>query len=151
MSAPVALPMALAEILRVVPHRPPFCMLDVVVELEPGRRVRAFKNVSRGDPLGTSAASGAAVLPSEMLIEAVGQAALLLITCSTAEQRGIVPLFVGCDADFHDEVPAPCRLEIEAVLEKLVSRAAIVVGRVLVDARVVAEMRLSAGVLERAA
>jgi 3-hydroxyacyl-[acyl-carrier-protein] dehydratase len=138
----------LADIMRFVPHRYPFAMLDRIVALEPGKRVVAHKNVSRGDPLGVNPRTGARVLPPEMLIETVGQAAMVLVLATVGLDRKIVPLFVGCEGEFHDEVGPGCRLEVEATLEKVISNAAIVSGRATVGDRLVAELRLTAGLLE---
>jgi 3-hydroxyacyl-[acyl-carrier-protein] dehydratase len=138
-----------AELRRLLPHRHPMLLLDGVRTLEPGRRLQAFLNVSRGGPVGRDPASGRPLLPRVFVIEAMGQAAFALI------QSGVppgtpppIPLFAGADsAEFYGPVPAGCRLDLEVEIEKLVSFAGIVRGTASVDGRPVARMRLSAAVL----
>jgi 3-hydroxyacyl-[acyl-carrier-protein] dehydratase len=136
-----------AAILRLLPHRHPFVLVDRVVELGDDYII-AYKNVSRGDPLGIDPATRAPILPRPMVIEAVGQAALCLVAHRRPAGSEALPLFVGCDCTFEGDVPAGCRLDLEARIEKAISRAAIVVGRASVRGRTVAEMRLSAALAE---
>jgi 3-hydroxyacyl-[acyl-carrier-protein] dehydratase len=141
--------LTVADVMKIVPHRYPFAMIDRVVALDAGRRIVAVKNVSRGDPLGSNA-DGALALPAEMLIEAVGQAAMVLILSACAADRDIVPLFVGCESTCYTDVHAGCQVVLEAGIEKLVSKAAIICGSATVRGRRVADMRLTAGLLETA-
>ncbi|MEO8639122.1 MAG: hypothetical protein ABI458_04300, partial [Chloroflexota bacterium] len=46
----LALPLEAADIMRIIPHRYPFLLIDRVVELEPGKRVVAMKNVTANEP-----------------------------------------------------------------------------------------------------
>ena len=46
MSAPVTMPVEIAEIRRMLPHRYPFLLIDRIVEFESGKRVLGYKNVS---------------------------------------------------------------------------------------------------------
>ena len=51
----VALPLEAADIMRIIPHRYPFLLIDRVVELEPGKRVVAMKSVTANEPQFTAA------------------------------------------------------------------------------------------------
>jgi 3-hydroxymyristoyl/3-hydroxydecanoyl-(acyl carrier protein) dehydratase len=132
------------EIMRVVPHRHPFLLIDRVVELEPGKRVRGFKNVSAGEALVGDTLVGPCVFPRLLVIEAVGQAALVLVTYGLELDAASVPLFVGCDYEFHSDVESGSRLELEAEIVKVISTGAIITGKASVESRLIAEMRLTA-------
>jgi 3-hydroxyacyl-[acyl-carrier-protein] dehydratase len=134
---------------RLLPHRPPMLLLDGIPALEPGRRLRAFLNVSHGGPVGRASAGGPPLLPRVFIIEAMGQAALALIQSGVPPGTAPpIPLFAGAEAvEFYGSVPAGSRLDLEVEIEKLVSFAGIVRGTASVDGRPVARMRLSAAVL----
>jgi 3-hydroxymyristoyl/3-hydroxydecanoyl-(acyl carrier protein) dehydratase len=133
-------------LLAVLPHRPPFLMLDRVLALEPGRRILACKQVRADEPLGMDAARGVAVFPLELVIEAVGQAAMVLVTYGRPPDPARVPLFAGCDCTFFaGPVEVGRRLEVEATIEKALSVGALVAGRARVDGRLLATMTLRAG------
>lgn len=66
--------MDISEIMAMLPHRYPFLMLDRVVELEPGRRVVAVKNVSINEPQFQGHFPGQPVMPGVLMVEAIAQA-----------------------------------------------------------------------------
>ncbi|MFJ6215764.1 3-hydroxyacyl-ACP dehydratase FabZ family protein [Streptomyces sp. NPDC092296] len=72
-----------AEIRRVVPHRHPVLLVDQVVEVEPGTRLRARKAVSAAEPcyagIEEDAAPGRHAYPTGWLLESWAQAAVLLV------------------------------------------------------------------------
>lgn len=66
--------MNVTEIMRMLPHRYPFLMLDRIVEVEPGRRVVAIKNVSINEPQFQGHFPNAPVMPGVLVVEAIAQA-----------------------------------------------------------------------------
>lgn len=66
-------------ILKVLPHRYPFLLIDRVIELEPGRRVVALKNVSCNEPYFQGHWPARPVMPGVLILEAIAQAAGVLI------------------------------------------------------------------------
>jgi 3-hydroxyacyl-[acyl-carrier-protein] dehydratase len=70
--------MDIHEILTRLPHRYPFLMVDRVLELERGKRIRAIKNVSINEPYFVGHFPIRPVMPGVMLLEALAQAAALL-------------------------------------------------------------------------
>jgi 3-hydroxyacyl-[acyl-carrier-protein] dehydratase len=72
------------DILRILPHRPPFLLLDRVVRLRPGELVEAIKNVSFGDWSLQGHFPHRPVMPGVMVLEAMAQASAVLVHATEA-------------------------------------------------------------------
>ena len=70
--------MDIEAIMRQLPHRYPFLMVDRVMECVPGERVLALKNVTFNEPFFTGHFPNRPVMPGVMIIEALAQAAGVL-------------------------------------------------------------------------
>ena len=70
--------MNIHEILKKLPHRYPFLMVDRVLELEHGKRIKALKNVTTNEPYFVGHFPHRPVMPGVMMLEALAQAAALL-------------------------------------------------------------------------
>jgi 3-hydroxyacyl-[acyl-carrier-protein] dehydratase len=134
------------QIMKILPHRPPFLLVDRVTELEPGKRIVALKNVSINEPFFPGHFPGHPVMPGVLIVEAMAQAACILAIESSDESvRSKVTYFVGIDnAKFRKPVfPGDqLRLEIEAIS----SRRGIwtFTGRTYVEDKLVTEAELKA-------
>jgi UDP-3-O-[3-hydroxymyristoyl] N-acetylglucosamine deacetylase/3-hydroxyacyl-[acyl-carrier-protein] dehydratase len=71
--------MDIGAIMRVLPHRYPFLLVDRVLEHEPRRRVLALKNVSCNEPFFQGHWPGRPIMPGVLIIEAIAQAAGIMI------------------------------------------------------------------------
>lgn len=91
--------MDIHRILELMPHRYPFLLVDRVLEIIDGKRIRAVKNVTFNEPFFTGHFPHRPVMPGVMMLEALAQAAALL----SFETQGIksddksVYYFVGID------------------------------------------------------
>ncbi|MBK5275518.1 MAG: 3-hydroxyacyl-ACP dehydratase FabZ [Desulfuromonadales bacterium] len=107
------------EIMKILPHRPPFLLVDRVTEIENGKRILAFKNVTMNEPFFTGHFPGHPVMPGVLIVEALAQAACILAIVSSDESvRSKVTYFVGIEnAKFRKPVfPGDqLNLEVEAV------------------------------------
>lgn len=74
------LPLDIPAIMRLLPHRHPFLLIDRVTELEPEKRVVALKNVSYNEPFFPGHWPNQPVMPGVLILEALAQAAGILIT-----------------------------------------------------------------------
>ena len=69
----------LQRILRLLPHRYPFLMIDKVRELEPKKRIVAIKNVSNNEPQFQGHFPGRPIMPGVLILEAFAQAAVVMM------------------------------------------------------------------------
>ncbi len=84
------------DIRRIIPHRHPFLMIDGILELEAGKRVKAIKNVSAAEPHFQGHFPDQHVMPGVLIVEAMAQAGACAILKSP-EHKGKTPFFAGID------------------------------------------------------
>lgn len=120
MSAPFTLPLDVAAIQRLLPHRYPFLLVDRVVELELGKRVLAHKNVSINEPYFQGHFPGHPVMPGVLVVEALAQAGGVLyqLTNGGAVDGQLFYLVKVDNARFNKMVVPGDRLELEVFLKR---------------------------------
>ncbi len=109
------------HILRKLPHRYPFLLVDRVVELEKGVRIKAIKNVTINEPFFQGHFPARPVMPGVLMLEALAQAAALLSFESQGTEPGedTVVYFAGIDeARFKRPVGPGDQLVLEAAIER---------------------------------
>jgi len=86
------------EIMNVLPHRYPSIMIDRILELIPGEKVVALKNVTINEPFFQGHFPGTPVMPGVLIVEAMAQAGAVLAHASLSreEPEGLV-FFMGMD------------------------------------------------------
>ncbi len=91
--------MDIHEILKYLPHRYPFLLVDRVLEIEPGKEITALKNVTINEPFFNGHFPNHPVMPGVLIIEALAQASAILSfrTMETMPQPDSVYYFVGID------------------------------------------------------
>jgi 3-hydroxyacyl-[acyl-carrier-protein] dehydratase len=134
--------MDIQEILKTLPHRYPFLLVDRVLQLDKGVYAKALKNVSINEPFFGGHFPARPVMPGVLVIEALAQAAAMLafVTKGTEAGRDKVVYLVGVDgARFKRPVVPGDQLILEVWQERV--KAGIHKYRTLgtVDGQVVAE------------
>ena len=68
------LPLKYEDIIRIIPHRYPFLLVDKIIEIELNKRVVAIKNVTANEPFFQGHFPGNPIMPEVLIIEAMAQA-----------------------------------------------------------------------------
>jgi 3-hydroxyacyl-[acyl-carrier-protein] dehydratase len=137
------LPLEAADIMRIIPHRYPFLLVDRVVELEPGRRAVGIKQVTANEPQFTGHFPGRPIMPGVLMVEALAQTAGVAVL-SLDEYRGKLGLFAGIDdCRFKRMVLPGDTLRLEVTVEKLRGMFGRVKAVASVDGEVAVEATLS--------
>ena len=138
-----ALPLEAADIMRIIPHRYPFLLVDRVVELEPGQRVVAIKNVTANEPQYTGHFPERPIMPGVLIVEAMAQAGAVAVL-TLPEYAGKLALFAGIDdCRFRRMVVPGDTLVLKVEVEKLRGMFGRVRGVASVDGDVAVEATLS--------
>jgi 3-hydroxyacyl-[acyl-carrier-protein] dehydratase len=93
----MSIQMDLNEILKHLPHRYPFLLIDRVLSFEPGKEIVALKNVSMNEPFFPGHYPHFPIMPGVLIIEAMAQAAAILSFGEKAPDSKTVYYFVGID------------------------------------------------------
>jgi len=145
------LPLGYEEIIKVLPHRYPFLLVDKVTELEPGKRVKGIKNVTANEPFFQGHFPGNPIMPGVLIIEAMAQVGGVLAGHSMPEDmKEEAPrtfYFVSMDkVKFRKRVAPGDQLVFELVTLRTGSRVWKMAGQAFVDEELVAEAELVAAI-----
>jgi len=141
--------LSINEILRIIPHRYPFVLVDRILEMEPGKRAVGLKNVSFNEEFFQGHFPGNPVMPGVLVVEAMAQTAAVCLLVSVEGRDDKVPYFTGIDACKFRRPVVPgdqLRLEVEIVSARLrLSKAR---GRALVNGQVCAEADILSSIVD---
>jgi 3-hydroxyacyl-[acyl-carrier-protein] dehydratase len=135
------------EIMRHVAHRPPFLLVDRVIECVPGRSIKAVNNVTINEPFFQGHFPGYPVMPGVLIIEALAQVSVILVyqTLKRMPDDKSMILFAGIDnARFKRQVRPGDQLTLESTEIRLVRGVGKFAVRASVGDALVAEAELLA-------
>jgi len=134
------------KIMAFLPHRYPFLLIDRVIEIKPGDRIMALKNVTMNEPYFQGHFPGQPVMPGVLIIEAMAQAGgILAYESGSAGNHGQLIYFMGMDkVRFRKPVVPGDQLIFEAKIIKMRTKVAKMTGTATVDNQLVAEAELMA-------
>ncbi|HVM24069.1 MAG TPA: 3-hydroxyacyl-ACP dehydratase FabZ [Candidatus Limnocylindrales bacterium] len=139
----IAAPLEAADIMRILPHRYPFLLVDRIIELEPGKRAVGIKQVTANEPQFTGHFPDRPIMPGVLMVEALAQTAGVAVQ-TLDEYRGKLGLFAGIDdCRFKRLVTPGDTLRLEVTVEKLRGMFGRVRAVASVEGEVAAEATLS--------
>ena len=139
------------EIMKILPHRFPFLMVDRIVELDHGKKIVGIKNVTINEPFFPGHFPGHPVMPGVLIIEAMAQVAGILGILTFAEDdRNKITYFTGIDnAKFRRPVLPGDQLRMELVVMDCKRGIWFFQGKAFVDGKLVTEAELKATFADR--
>jgi 3-hydroxyacyl-[acyl-carrier-protein] dehydratase len=135
---------------RLLPHRPPFLLVDRVVSVEPGQKLVAWKGVTMNEPFFVGHFPGKPVMPGVLILEALAQACALLALVSLEVSDKLTYLMSIDGARFRKPVVPGDRLELHVEVVKRKAAIWRQKGTAIVDGQVVAEAEFLAMLADRA-
>jgi UDP-3-O-[3-hydroxymyristoyl] N-acetylglucosamine deacetylase/3-hydroxyacyl-[acyl-carrier-protein] dehydratase len=138
-------------IMRLLPHRFPFLLVDRIVSFTPYERVLGYKNVTVNEPYFQGHWPTMPVMPGVLIIETMAQVSSVLIFSDDGEARdpGKVAIFLGIDrAKFRRTVVPGDQLEVEAEMIHLRRNACKVHAIARVDGAVACEATMMFGLMD---
>ena len=130
--------MSVEDIMKILPHRYPFLLVDKVIEKNGTDSLVAIKNVTMNEEFFQGHFPGKPVMPGVLQIEALAQAVGLLML-----EPGKIPLFMSIDkCKFRRGVVPGDQLRLEVEKIKVKSNVIVARGRCVIDGTVVSEADL---------
>jgi 3-hydroxyacyl-[acyl-carrier-protein] dehydratase len=126
----------------VLPHRPPFLLVDEVTELIPAQSARGRWRLTGDEAFFPGHFPGRPTLPGVLIVESLAQLGAIVVL-SDARYAGMLPLFGGIDrARFRRQVVPGETLDLEITLGQLGSNAGRGTGVARVDGKVACQATL---------
>ena len=137
------------QILKALPHRYPFLLVDRVMEMEKGKSLVAIKNVTYNEEFFQGHFPEMRVMPGVLMIEAIAQAGGILICNSFPDSEKKLFFLTKVDkAKFRRPVVPGDQLRFEIEMLRLKNRFCQYRGKALVDGELAAECEIVASLAE---
>ena len=136
------------EIMEMIPHRPPFLLIDKVKDIEPNISAVGIKNVTINEPFFQGHFPGHPIMPGVLVIEAMAQTSAVLVIKTTGNISGNLVYFTTIEKAFFRKPVVPGD-QLHLQVEKKKNRGNIwkFVGKAIVGGRLAAEANFSAMIM----
>jgi len=135
------------EIVKLIPHRYPFLLVDRILEIDHGERVVGLKNVSMNEAFFQGHFPGKPVMPGVLVIEAMAQTGGILAYNAVPQAVGKLIYFMGMDkVKFRRPVVPGDQLIMELTMVHKSSRAWKMQGKATVEGQLAAQAELTAAI-----
>jgi UDP-3-O-[3-hydroxymyristoyl] N-acetylglucosamine deacetylase/3-hydroxyacyl-[acyl-carrier-protein] dehydratase len=142
--------MEVEDIMKVLPHRYPFLLVDRILELDAGKRVVGVKNVTINEPFFQGHFPGHPIMPGVLIIEAMAQVGGMLLLGAIPDPQSKVVYFTSLNnVKFRRPVKPGDQLRCELDVLQVRGSMCKMQGVAKVDGEVVAEAEMGAIVRER--
>ncbi|WP_438348825.1 3-hydroxyacyl-ACP dehydratase FabZ [Paenibacillus sp. FA6] len=127
------------QIQEIIPHRPPFLLVDRIIEIEEGKRAVGIKNVTINEPFFTGHFPGYPVMPGVLITEALAQVGAVALL-NVESNKGKIGFLAGLDNfRFRGQVVPGDTLRLEVEITRLKGSIGKGHAKASVDGKVVAE------------
>jgi 3-hydroxyacyl-[acyl-carrier-protein] dehydratase len=148
--APAKTTLDINQILRILPHRYPFLLIDRVTELVRKQRIVAVKNVTVNEPFFAGHFPNLPIMPGVLIVEAMAQAGGVLLLTEFEDRNEKLVLFTGIErARFRRPVLPGDQLRIEVAVTVWRGSAGRMDGKAYVGDKLVAEAGVSCRLVDR--
>jgi beta-hydroxyacyl-ACP dehydratase FabZ len=138
------------EILKILPQRYPFLLVDRILETDGSTHMVGLKNVTINEPFFQGHFPNHPVMPGVLLVEALAQVGIILLFCGDPNRDSKLVYFSGIDkCRFRQPVIPGDQLRIEVKVLKHRDRYYKMMGQALVGGNIVVEAELSCSVVDR--
>ena len=137
-------------ILKLMPHRYPFVLIDRIVEMTPGEKLTALKNVTINEPFFVGHFPNQPVMPGVLILEAMAQAGAFLVLNTVDDPMSKNMFFSAVEKSrFRKPIIPGDQVRLEMELVKIRMGAVRLQGKAYVDNNIVAEGILMANIVDR--
>ncbi|MCU0625088.1 MAG: UDP-3-O-acyl-N-acetylglucosamine deacetylase [Gemmatimonadaceae bacterium] len=137
--------LGIEEIMRILPHRYPFLLVDRIVEMEERTRVVGIKNVTINEPFFQGHFPGHPIMPGVLIVEAMAQVGGMLLLGSLDDPAANVVYFMSLDnVKFRKPVKPGDQLRFELTVTQIRGAVCKMHGKAFVDGEVVCEADMAA-------
>lgn len=144
----------ITQIQEILPHRYPLLLVDRVTDMDLGKTIKAYKNISISEPAFQGHFPGHPIYPGVMILEGMAQAGGILALKSSgltdAELKNKLIYFMSIDkAKFRNPVKPGDKLEYEIEVLKLRKNLIVLQGKAFVDGVLSSEAELKAMIVDK--